>query len=269
MMSENFRDRKNHQYEEQVNHRENNMENHEENHDRWLVSYADFITLLFAFFVVMYATSNNNQDKQKAFEKSVRTNLKLTGDNSGSSGAQEGNVGGETAGETVILLDGFPPRGVPSETEQYIERVIDKKLDRSEKEKIQQLRHDALGVRIALASAHFFLPGGVKIRTSALSSLDKIAEILKETDKKIVIEGHTDNTPVVRNSLYESNWELASLRATSIVRYLTKYHNIDSKRISATSYADTRPLKDNNSAEGRSKNRRIEIYIILDEKLQD
>ena len=250
-------DRKNHQHEET------------ENPDRWLVSYADFITLLFAFFVVMYATSNNNQDKQKEFEKSVRLNLKLVGSNSGASGAGEGNVGGTTSGETFIQLDGFPPRGAPGETEQYIERVIEKKLDSSEKEKIQELRHDAIGVRIALASAQFFLPGGVKIRTSALRSLDKIAEILKETNKKIVIEGHTDNIPVVSNALYESNWELASLRATSIVRYLTRYHQIDPKRISATSYADTRPIKSNDSEEGRSLNRRIEIYLILDEKLQN
>lgn len=251
--------------------RNRQQEDHEphENNDRWLVSYADFITLLFAFFVVMYATSNNDQEKQKVFEKSVRTNLKLVGSNSGSSGAQDGNVGGETVGETIIQLDGFPPRGAPGETEQYIERVIEKKMDSSEKEKIQQLRHDAIGVRIALASSQFFMPGGIKIRTSALRALDKIADILKESDKRIVVEGHTDNIPVASNPLYESNWELASLRATSIVRYLTKYHQIDPKRISATSYADTRPLKSNDSVEGRTQNRRIEIYLILDEKLQN
>ncbi len=250
---------------------ERKNEHHEEpeNHDRWLVSYADFITLLFAFFVVMYATSSNNQEKQKSFEKSVRTNLKLVGANSGAAGASEGNVGGEISGETLIQIDGFPPRGAPGETEQYISRILDKKFDSTDKNKVQELRHDALGVRIALASSQFFLPGGVKIRTSALKALDKIAEVLRETDKKIVIEGHTDNIPVTDNAQYESNWELASLRATSIVRYLIKYQQIDPKRISAISYADTRPLKSNDSAEGRSQNRRIEIYIILDEKLQD
>ena len=248
--------------------RQHEVQEPHENSERWLVSYADFITLLFAFFVVMYATSNNDQEKQKVFQKSVSTSLKLVGTGSGSSGAQEGNVGGETTGETIIQLDGFPPRGAPGETEQYIERAIDKKMDSSEKEKIQQLRHDAIGVRIALASSQFFLPGGIKIRSSALRALDKIADILKESDKRIVVEGHTDNIPVASNSLYESNWELASLRATSIVRYLTKYHSIDPKRISATSYADTRPLKSNDSVEGRTQNRRIEIYLILDEKLQ-
>jgi len=257
MMNTDSDDRKNHQHEEP------------ENHDRWLVSYADFITLLFAFFVVMYATSNNDKEKQKSFEKSVRVNLKLADKSSDAIGAQEGNVGGETAGETLIQLDGFPARGAPIEAEQYIGRVIDKKLMGSEKEKIQQLRHDAIGVRIALASAEFFHPGEIKIRKSALSALDKLSDILSESDKKIIIEGHTDNIPVVPNRLYESNWELASLRATSILRYLVKYRNISPSRISATSYADTRPLKSNDSEEGRSQNRRIEIYLVLDEKLQD
>ena len=252
--------------------RKRNPPEEPESHDRWLVSYADFITLLFAFFVVMYATSNNNQEKQKSFQDSVRSNLKLqvTGsDGDGSGGAQQGEMGGVNAGEAIISLEGFPARGGPGETQEYINRIVEKKLDSGDKEKIQELRHDAIGVRIALASSQFFLPGGVRLRRNSLKTLDKIAEILKETDKKIVIEGHTDNTPVGKGAPYETNWELASLRATSIVRYLIKYHQMDPARISAMSYADTRPLKSNDSEEGRSRNRRIEIYLILDEKLQN
>jgi chemotaxis protein MotB len=242
-----------------------------ENHERWLVSYADFITLLFAFFVVMYATSTNNQEKQKSFQESVRTNLKLIGSSGGSGQGHgsEGNVGGNDTGDTFIQIEGFPSRGGPGETKAYLSQALDKKLEASEKEKIQNLRHDALGVRIELASSQFFLPGGTKLKLTALKSLDVIAQILKETDKKVVIEGHTDNTAVSKDAPYETNWELASLRATSIVRYFIKYHNLDPARLSAISYADTRPLESNNSAEGRSRNRRIEIYLILDEKLQN
>lgn len=234
-----------------------------ENHDRWLVSYADFITLLFAFFVVMYATSNNDQEKQKSFEKSVRTNLKLTGT---TSGAAKGHMGGENPADAVISIEGFPPAGGPIETEQYIHRFIETKLSDEDKETIQELRHDSVGVRISLASAQFFNPGGTRIKLGALKSLDKIAALLKETDKRVVIEGHTDNTPIMPDAAYDSNWELASLRATSIVKYLIKYHKIDPTRLAAISYADTRPLKRNDSEEGRSRNRRIEIYIILDDK---
>ncbi len=241
-----------------------------ENHDRWLVSYADFITLLFAFFVVMYATSSNNQEKQKLFQDSVRVNLKLAGNNpQGDSGGQDVVPGtGEKSIEAIIPLEGFPKNRGPGETQDYVSRFIEKKLDSEDKEKVQELRHDALGVRIALTSSQFFNPGGTKIKVGALKALDKIALLLAESDRKIVIEGHTDNTAVSKDAPYESNWELASLRATSIVRYFQKYHQIDPRRMSAISYADTRPLKSNDSEEGRSQNRRIEIYIILDDKYQ-
>lgn len=259
--------------EDSENRRQESNDEHE-NHDRWLVSYADFITLLFAFFVVMYATSNNDQEKQKSFQESVRSNLKLSGsvgdggNDGANSGAHEGNVGGTDAGDSFINMQGFPSRGGPQEVQEYLGREIDKKFEATDKEKIQVLRHDALGVRIELASSQFFLPGGVKLKLNALKTLDKIAAILKQTDKKIVIEGHTDSQPVTTNANYESNWELASLRATSIVRYLIKYHQIEGSRLSAMSYADTRPIDENLTEKGRARNRRIEIYLILDEKLQ-
>ena len=139
-------------------------------------------------------------------------------------------------------------------------------MDKTTKESIQNIRHDAIGVRISLASAQFFNAGGTKLKVTSLKALDEIANLLKDSDKKIIIEGHTDNTSVGKNSLYETNWELGALRATSIVRYFLKYHQFDPKRLAAISYADTRPLKVNDSEEGRSQNRRIEIYILSDEK---
>ncbi len=249
----------------------NKSKKHDEhdNHDRWLVSYADFITLLFAFFVVMYATSTNNQDKQKSFEKSVRMNLKLVGGSGEGSGDDTGQgllgAGSENK-DVVIPLEGFPKGKGAGETQDYINRFIDKKMDPATKEAIQNTRHDAIGVRISLASAQFFNAGGTKLKVTSLKALDQIATLLKESDKKIIIEGHTDNTSVGKNSVFETNWELGALRATSIVRYLLKYHQFDPKRLAAISYADTRPLKTNDTEEGRSSNRRIEIYIVMDDK---
>ncbi|MBC7740586.1 MAG: chemotaxis protein MotB, partial [Bdellovibrionaceae bacterium] len=138
-MSETSNDNRRRQHEEEP-----------ENHDRWLVSYADFITLLFAFFVVMYATSTNNQEKQKTFENAVRVNLKLNGSGGGAGlGADRGDTGGENSSDSLIPLEGFPARSGPGETQEYVSRFIDKKLDASEKTKIQELRHDAVGVRVA------------------------------------------------------------------------------------------------------------------------
>jgi chemotaxis protein MotB len=216
----------------------------------------------------MYATSNNNQEKQKSFQDSVRVNLKLAGSGPGGEKSTDGHTNEENTVDSVISLDGFPKNRGPGETQDYMSRYIDKKLDLDDKSKIQELRHDSLGVRIALASSQFFNPGGVKIKISSLKFLDKIADLLAQTDRRIVIEGHTDNTPVSADAPYESNWELGSLRATSIVRYFQKYHKIDPSRLSAITYADTRPLKSNDSEEGRSQNRRIEIYVILDDRSQ-
>lgn len=253
-----------------IGQRSERKQDENEHLDRWLVSYADFITLLFAFFVVMYATSTNNFEKQKEFEKSVRVNLRLVGNGGGDgTGSDRGEFGGENSAETIIPLEGFPVRGGPREVYDYFERFVDKKMEKEDREKIQEMRHDAIGVRIGLAAAQFFNEGGTKIKVSSLQSLDKIAELIRDTDKRILIEGHTDNTPVNANASYESNWELASLRATSVVRYLIKYHKIDPKKISAISYGDTRPLYPNDTEEGRKKNRRIEIYLVLNDKYQD
>lgn len=239
-----------------------------ENHERWLVSYADFITLLFAFFVVLYATSNADVEKQKEFEDSVRVNLKLTA-GGGSSGDNSSAVK-NPAEEAVVALvaDGkFPQKGGAGETADYVERALDKSMDGDEKKKaIQEIHHDAIGVRIALAAATFFPGGSAKLKLSSLKTLDQVASILKQTNRRVIIEGHTDNQPVVENSQFQSNWELASQRATAVVRYLIKYHQMDPKRFAAISYADQKPVVPNDTPENQAKNRRIEILIVTDEK---
>jgi chemotaxis protein MotB len=112
-----------------------------------------------------------------------------------------------------------------------------------------------------LAASQFFPSGSAKIRLPALKTLDKIAKILKLTDRPIVIEGHTDDQVLVGGN-FESNWELASLRATSVVRYLAKYQDINPKYLSAVSYGEQKPLVPNDSEVNRNKNRRIEILIV-------
>ncbi len=228
-----------------------------ENHERWLVSYADFITLLFAFFVVLYATSNQNEEKEKKFEESIRANLKLA------VGLGASNMGAGPLGQVFDPLEMIQKRGIGNEElEDSIDRLLEKSMSKEErKEAIAGLQHDQNGVRIRLAASTFFPSGSAKIRLPALKSLDKIANILKRANRNVVIEGHTDDLALTGGNL-ESNWELASLRATSVVRYLIKYHALDAKRLSAASYADQRPIVENTSEENRSQNRRIEILIM-------
>jgi len=236
-----------------------------ENHERWLVSYADFITLLFAFFVVMYATSTNNEEKQKKFEDSVRVNLHLGAQKDGKSQKDSDGTAGINLSELVPELNTpvsvFPKQGGPKEVEDYLDRSLDKKISKEVRQKmISSVRHDGFGARITLAASSFFPTGSAKLKYSSLQVLDQIADLIKETDRRIVIEGHTDNEPII-GGMFESNWELASLRATSVVRYLIKYQKVDPKRLAAISYADQKPIADNSTEEGRAQNRRIEILV--------
>jgi chemotaxis protein MotB len=229
-----------------------------ENHDRWLVSYADFITLLFAFFVVLYATSSQNEDKEKKFEENIRAQFKMVG----SIGDSQNQTGG-VLGQVIDPINVFQNKNVGNgELEDYVQRILQKIMSEEERKlAIGGLRHDSIGVRISLAAATFFPVGSSKLRLPALRSLDKVADLLKLSGKKLIIEGHTDDQAIVGGQM-ESNWELASLRATSVVRYLIKYHDIDPKRLAAISYADTKPLVPNSNDENRAKNRRIEILIV-------
>lgn len=234
-----------------------------ENHERWLVSYADFITLLFALFAVLYATSSQNYEKEKEFEDSVRAQFKMVG---GVGNAL--NQAGGMLGQIISPVDDdlFLRRGVGNgELEDYIDRLLEKRMTKEERKLVvSNMRHDAMGVRISLAASTFFPAGSTKMRLPALKSLDKIAEILASSNRRIIIEGHTDDLPVAGGQ-FESNWELASLRATSVVRYLTKVHGISPQRLAAISYADTRPLVPNTNEESRAQNRRIEILIVNEE----
>lgn len=229
-----------------------------ENHERWLVSYADFITLLFAFFVVLYATSSQNEEKEKKFEENVRAQFKMMG----FMGGKDANMG-NPMGQVFDPLEMIPRRDVGNaELEDYITRILDKSMTEDEKKStIAGIRHDQTGVRISLAASTFFPSGSSKLRLPALKSLDKVAQILKVANRNVVIEGHTDDQPVVGGNV-DSNWELGSLRATSVVRYLIKFHQMDPKKLAAASYADQQPLVENNSDKNRAKNRRIEILIL-------
>lgn len=231
-----------------------------ENHERWLVSYADFITLLFAFFVVLYATSNNDHEKQKSFEESVRASLKLGAMSMGQGG------GGETIGSVIPELanpiENFPKRGGPAEVQDFIERQFLRVMTKEEMQKAGiEVRRDAQGARIALAADLYYPTGDTKLKRSGLEALGTVADILNRSERKIVVEGHTDDTA---SPSQPSNWEFASLRATSLVRYLVNHRSFSAGRVSAASFADSRPLVPNTNEENRARNRRIEILVTAD-----
>jgi len=224
-----------------------------ENHERWLVSYADFITLLFAFFVVMYATSNQDQIKAQKFEGAIRNSLNL-----GQFGGGHNPINLE-AGSMIAPIGQYIIDGSPIDLQNYYMKKINSGLTVEEKGGlIQDISNDKQGVRIRLQGSNLFQSGETRLNPSSLQSLGKLGIILKNSNRRFIVEGHTDDQ---KTGSELTNWELGALRATTVVRYFIENFKVPSTKVAATSYADTRPVAPNSSSEGRSENRRIEIYI--------
>jgi len=236
-----------------------------ENHERWLVSYADFITLLFAFFTVLYATSQKDISKAREFEQSIRRSFRVFLD---FGGVQGGHTAFDENDKPIPPpIDLYPSMGnSASEMEDKVRQMLDKLMGDSEKnEFISDIHHDSIGVAIALASSALFPSGSDQFSEKGLKAISKIGAILKASGKKIIVQGHTDNQPI-NTERFASNWELSAARATRIVRYLSSRHNIQGDRLVAVAYADQKPIASNDTKEGRSKNRRIEIMMAMGEK---
>lgn len=235
-----------------------------ENHERWLVSYADFITLLFAFFTVMYATSQGDNEKQAKFEQSFKQAFGLP--QNGSDGVlsqpfpyyqKDGSI---IEPQIKIFNDKYASK---SEVRDAIWQILNNNLS---KEQIQKaglsILDEEKGIRIILNSENIFTSGSAKIIPDALLALDAVGGILKKTDRPIQIEGHSDS--VEDSGLFPSIWELAAGRAATVVRYMIRRHKMDPSKLSAVSYADQRPLVSGAFDQNKSKNRRIEVLVSLD-----
>jgi len=231
-----------------------------ENHERWLVSYADFITLLFAFFVVLYATSEANLRKQEEIREELQRQFSgLIG-----SGQPDGDFNTNNQDQSLIAppLPTFPPVGAGvQEMQDYVEAELKRQLSEEEYDGvIGDIRHDSYGVRIQLAASGLFDSGSADVKEDARLALEKIGRLLRDSNRKLIIEGHTDSAPI-KSERFASNWELSATRATTIVRFLESQLKIAPRRLVPVAYGQTRPVASNESAEGRAKNRRIEIMI--------
>ncbi|MBX9765805.1 MAG: OmpA family protein [Bdellovibrionales bacterium] len=237
-------------------------EEEHESHDRWLVSYADFITLLFAFFTVLYATSERDVKKQKEFEDSIKSAMtpmsessQLLTDNSVNSSDAVNPI------ESPIENHSQTKRNL-EELEEQMRKDLEKTLGEEQyKSTVQSIHHDKEGVRVTLSSELLFPSGSDRIREESLETISALADALKKTSGQIVVEGHTDNQPI-GTSKFPSNWDLAAARSTMFVRFLISKHKIPAARIQVAAFADQRPIANNDSAGTRSQNRRIEVLLV-------
>jgi chemotaxis protein MotB len=219
-------------------------EEEHENVERWMVSYADFVTLLFCFFTAMYAISNVDTDKLGKFVRSMRDAFNASPSN--------GKVFSVIEDVPIILP-------VDSEVESTVKEAMDSLA--SELKGGIEVKRDKRGVVISVKDKFLFESGSAQLREDARSVVDAAATSLKPFPNMIRIEGHTDNIQINTRE-FRSNWELSSTRAINVAKYFIKAHGIHPERISAIGYAEYKPLASNNTPEGRGKNRRVDIVIL-------
>lgn len=226
------------------------------NHERWLISYADFITLLFAFFVVMFASSQADKKKQARAASSIQAAFDQMGLFEG-----EGKRGLLTDG-TGIDVTGAPAALDATALSPEME-LVRKRIEAAAGPEIQAgaigLSESTNGLTISLREAKFFDSGAAVVRPSALPVLDRIAAALPETGLRV--EGHTDDVPI-HTQQYASNWELSSGRASSVARLLLRHANVHGERLSVSGYAEFHPVAENGTEEGRARNRRVDIVVL-------
>lgn len=257
--------------------------------DRWLITYADLITLLLIFFVVMYAMSRLDVEKYEIVTQSLQHTFK-SGDSVLEQGA--GILGGDkndtkNAGQGGATDNGTKAGGANGQGQESSSDIGQKPLTerelafRKQEEELQNLmsRIEAYikenqledqinvadlpkGISITLSDRFMFDTGRADLKQDAAKTLSKLASLFSELNTVVSIEGHTDNMPIGRGSAFKDNWELSGARALSVLRYFIDKEKLDPEGFQYAGYADTRPAADNSTAAGRQKNRRVEITVL-------
>jgi chemotaxis protein MotB len=236
-------------------------------HDRWLVSYADFITLLFGFFVVMYAFAKADHKKQSQVSEAINSGFQsLSALPTGASAAAHDSAGQAAAQKSEAQTSVVMEEDVhsPSQVRDDLDRL---RYDLMSTLSSQLANHSVSlemgrdGLVISLREAGFFVSGSAAPKPAAAPTLHQIAARLSTTPYDLRIEGHTDNVPI-HNTEFDSNWELSSARATRIARLFLEMNAMPPDRISAAGYAEFHPVADNSTAAGRAENRRVDLVVM-------
>ncbi len=213
------------------------------NHERWLLTYADLITLLMIFFVVMYSLSVQDAKKFKSLSSSLRIAF---------GGGK--NLLGEFEGSGMVPL----PVSTPQELAVAKEDTDDYVTQHGLQNEVNTTVEDR-GLVITLQEKLLFEPGQTSLNPSARATLMAMAKLLNTLPNYVRVEGHTDNVPAGKGY---SNWQLSTLRAANIAQVLSETAGVDPRRISAIGYGDNRPVADNKTLAGRAKNRRVDIVLL-------
>jgi chemotaxis protein MotB len=234
--------------------------------DRWLVSYADFITLLFAFFVVLYASSRSDQQKQTEIAHSIQSAFQALGLFPSSVPVQvrPGSLADShdpVAPVNVILGDDLSASPAVQQDLARLHTRLTGLLSSQLAEHVVALRLGRDGLVISLREAGFYDSGSAEPHAQSRATLDQIATTLVATPYDLRIEGHTDNVPI-HTAQFASNWELSTARASELAKSFIVDHGIAPARLSAAGYAEYHPVASNDTPEGRRQNRRVDIIVL-------
>ncbi len=225
------------------------------NHERWLVSYADFITLLFAFFVVMFAVSQVDTKKMGRFTESFSNAVGVITTPAG--------AGLLPAESSVVEPSGDAPKSSPKPKDDQlgaVERALGEKAGRGGELAGLKIVRRGNELVLRMDAAVLFDSGADSLRETARPVVAAIADELREREVVLRVEGHTDAVPIA-SARYRSNWDLSTARATSVVVELATAGRMDPKRLAAVGYAEHQPLGSNDTPEGRSQNRRVDFVV--------
>ncbi len=241
------------------------------NHERWLISYADFITLLFAFFVVMFASSQTDKAKAQQVSDSVRTALEKGGVHAavheilgGTIDEGKGNAMMKGPGGSQPVIS--PPQPAAAVAElvpslNYLTQTLQKEI----KDGKLDIHMEPRGLVVSLRQTTFFPSGEAIVDPATFNTVEKIADTIRKLPNDVRLEGHTDSLPI-HTTRFHSNWELSAARSIAMLELFSTRFNIPRERLAIAGYADTAPKDSNDTEEGRAHNRRVDI-VILNQKV--
>jgi chemotaxis protein MotB len=226
-----------------------------ENAERWLLTYADLITLLMVFFVVLYSMSSADTTKFKLVSASLQQafNLEVL-QGSAAAGINEGNPLPASPADTMIS-----PSDVP-QVAQIRNKVL-AAIDGATQVPDVTVTVDREGVVIRLSGSYLFDSGRAELKPNSLVVLDAIATVIRPLENEVRIDGHTDSMPI-DSPRYPTNWELSSARALAVTRYFSETDDIRAGRLIAAGFGEFRPLVPNDTRDNRAQNRRVEIHLL-------
>lgn len=247
------------------------------NHERWLVSWADFMTLLFALFTALYAISNVDQKKANSMAEAARAAFSIDVTGKQARSAAKSGSGALAKASDVRKVADATGREDPSQDKPDIKsnprdevdplaqarQALQEVLPKLKMHASITLKTTKTSIVVTLKDKAFFKRGSAKLLPGVLPVLDKIAEVLLKSHLAIRVEGHTDDQPS-SSQVYTSNWDLSAARAVSVVRYFAEEYSYPPENLAVAGYASGRPVDDNGTEQGRQNNRRVDIILLAD-----